>query len=168
MTRSRRSPARGRSTPARATSTTRRSTIARVRRRSPTRRCDGQCESAAAPSTPPLAYKLTIRRGSKVDRESFDDLNAAIEAAERHAAAARRDGALPAVSAFRDFEPGDRVSARLEISTGGLLRGRSAGVDVMGDGSLVAFRGGITRRDLEPRGRETHFDALKRELGGLS
>jgi hypothetical protein len=56
------------------------------------------------------------------------------------------------------------VSARLEISTGGLLRSRSGGVDVMGDGSLVAFRGGMTRRELEPRGEETPFDALKREL----
>jgi hypothetical protein len=52
----------------------------------------------------------------------------------------------------------------LEISAGGLLRGRSAGVDVMGDGSLVPFGGGITRRPLEPRGRETSFDAVRREL----
>jgi hypothetical protein len=65
---------------------------------------------------------------------------------------------------LREFEPGDRVSARLEISTGGLLRGRSAGVDVMGDGSLVPFGGGITRQALEPRGRETPFDAVRREL----
>jgi hypothetical protein len=52
----------------------------------------------------------------------------------------------------------------LEISTGGLVRGRSAGVDVMGDGSLVPFGGGITRQPLEPRGRETPFDAVRREL----
>ena len=42
-------PARARSTPASATSTTRRSPSARARRRSPTRRCAGRCESAAGP-----------------------------------------------------------------------------------------------------------------------
>jgi hypothetical protein len=71
---------------------------------------------------------------------------------------------LPAVKALRDFEPGDRVSARLEISTGGMFRGRAAGVDVMGDGSLVPFLGGITRQELQPGARETPFDAVRRAL----
>jgi hypothetical protein len=44
------------------------------------------------------------------------------------------------------------------------LRGRAAGVDVMGDGSLVPFRGGITRQVLEVRGRETPLDAVRHEL----
>jgi hypothetical protein len=77
---------------------------------------------------------------------------------------ARRDGALPALNALRDFEPSDRVSARLEISSGRFLRGRSAGVDVMGDGSMVAFSGGVSRQPLETRGRETAFDAVRRAL----
>ena len=62
---------------------------------------------------------------------------------------------------LRDFEPGERVAARLEISRGGMLRGRSAGVDVMGDGSLVAFAGGVGRRPLEPGEGETPFDAVR-------
>lgn len=64
---------------------------------------------------------------------------------------------------LREFESSDRVASRLEISTG-LLRGRVAGIDVMGDGSLVAFAGAIGRRELAPRGRETAFATLKREL----
>ena len=111
-----------------------------------------------------LAYKLTIRRGAKVKRESFESLDETIEAAERHAQAVRREGRLPAVNALRDFEPGDRVAARLEISTGGLLRGRTAGVDVMGDGSLVAYRGGVTRHQLEPGRGDEPFDLVRREL----
>jgi hypothetical protein len=38
-------------------------------------------------------------------------------------------------------------------------------VDVMGDGTLVAFKGGMTRHELTARGRDTPFDAVRRELG---
>ena len=65
---------------------------------------------------------------------------------------------------LRNFEAGDRVAARIEISTGGWLRGSAAGVDVMGDGTIVAFRGGVTRTPLEPRGNESAFDAVRRQL----
>lgn len=54
---------------------------------------------------------------------------------------------------LRQFEPEVRVAARLELSTGGFLRKRDAGVDVMGDGTLVAYSGGIRRRELA-RGRD--------------
>jgi hypothetical protein len=67
---------------------------------------------------------------------------------------------------LREFEPGERVAARLELSTGRWLRGRAAGVDVMGDGSVVAFRGGMTRSELEPRDGESPFDAVGRALSG--
>jgi hypothetical protein len=65
---------------------------------------------------------------------------------------------------LRDWQPADRVAARLEISTGRWLGGRAAGVDVMGDGSLVAFAGGIGRRELESPGDESPFDAVRRAL----
>lgn len=67
---------------------------------------------------------------------------------------------------LREFSPGDRVAARLEISTGGILRSTAAGVDVMGDGSIVGFAGGVARRPLEPRSGQTIFDAVRRELAG--
>lgn len=65
---------------------------------------------------------------------------------------------------LRDFEPSERVAARLELSSGGALRGRAAGVDVMGDGSVVPFAGGVMRRRLEVREGESAYDAVRREL----
>ena len=71
---------------------------------------------------------------------------------------------LGAVKMFRDYQPGERVAARLEISTGGLLRGRDAGLDVMGDGRLVPYAGATRRRTLELEADETPYDAVMREL----
>jgi len=78
----------------------------------------------------------------------------------RHAQRIRREGDLPEVSMLRTFEPGERVHARLELSSGGWLRGRDAGVDVMGDGALVAYSGGARKRalDVDPAGDV--FDAV--------
>ncbi len=76
----------------------------------------------------------------------------------------RREGRLPAVKALREFEPATRVAGRLEISSGRWLRGSTAGVDVMGDGSLIAYSGGVRRSTLEPGGDETPFDAVRRAL----
>ena len=85
-------------------------------------------------------------------------------ALERRADDVRAEGGLDSISMLRDFEPGDRVAARLEISTGRGPRARAVGVDVMGDGSLVAFEGGIHRHALEPRDGESPFDAVRRVL----
>jgi hypothetical protein len=74
-------------------------------------------------------------------------------------------GPLRTVKMLREFGPEDRVAARLEISTGGFLRGgRDAGVDVMGDGRLVAYAGGTGRRPLELEEGESPFDAVRRAL----
>jgi hypothetical protein len=111
-------------------------------------------------------YRLTVREGPKVDREQFDDLDAAIEALRARAEEVLEGGPLPAVKAFRDFEPSRRVAARLEISTGGWMRGSDAGVDVMGDGEVIAFSGGMRRTPLEPDGEETPYEAVRRALAG--
>jgi hypothetical protein len=74
------------------------------------------------------------------------------------------DAPLRSVKMFREYQPAERVAARLEISTGGLLRGRDAGLDVMGDGTLVPYRGATRRRSLELEPDETPFDAVRREL----
>lgn len=80
----------------------------------------------------------------------------------------RAEGRLPEVGMLRNYGPGERVAARLEISTGGILRGRAAGVDVMGDGSLIPYCGGVTRETLEPRRGESELDALRRKLESLT
>jgi len=77
----------------------------------------------------------------------------------------RDEGPLDDVSMIRSYGAAGRVAARLEISSGGLLRrGRDAGVDVMGDGRLVAYAGGVGRRELEPPPGGDEFDAVRFEL----
>lgn len=112
------------------------------------------------PSASLSGYKLTIRHGPKVKREKFAALDAAVEALRAATAEIRADGGLPEVTAFRTYEPSAQVHARLEISTGRILRSTDAGIDVMGDGGLVAFRGGISREPIEPREGQTPFDAV--------
>jgi hypothetical protein len=109
-------------------------------------------------------YRLTVRQGSRVERESFGDLAEAVAAVEKAVREVRAAGPLDGVKMLRDFEPGERVAARIELSTGGWLRGREAGVDVMGDGRLVAYSGGMGRRELDATSDQAAFDAVRREL----
>lgn len=74
------------------------------------------------------------------------------------------EGPLPDRKMIRSYEAATQVAARFEISSGGWLGGDTAGVDVMGDGRIVVFRGGIVRRELEPKGGQTPFDAVRKAL----
>jgi hypothetical protein len=111
-----------------------------------------------------MSYRLVIRHGAAVEREAFDSLDDAIYALERHVEQIRAEGPLEEVSGFREYEPGERVHARLELSTGGLLRGREAGLDVMGDGALVPYSGVVRKRKLEVDG--SPFNAVRKALAG--
>jgi hypothetical protein len=109
-------------------------------------------------------WQLVIRHGSRVNRESFDDLDAAVDAMRARTREIRAEGPLDEVSALRDYEPAQRVHARLELSTGGLLRGREAGLDVMGDGALVPYVGVVRKRKIDPPGGGSAFDAVREVL----
>jgi hypothetical protein len=111
-----------------------------------------------------MAYRLTVRHGSRVQRESFDSLDEAIEAMEQHSREIQGEGPLEEIGVLRDFEAGQRVHARVELSTRGVFRGREAGLDVMGDGALVPYTGVIRKRRLEPPDGETAFDAVRDAL----
>ncbi len=63
----------------------------------------------------------------------------------------------------REYEPAQQVAARGEIR--GPSR-RRAGVDVHGDGRVEAWSGRLRRSVLEPRDRETPWDAVLREVQG--
>jgi hypothetical protein len=107
-------------------------------------------------------YKLTVRTGPRVDRESFENLEEAIAALEQRAKEIRSLGPLPQRSFVRDFNPGDQVAGRVELSTSGLLRrGLDAGVDVMGDGRYVPFRGGFGREPID-HGDGSPFKAVRK------
>jgi hypothetical protein len=109
-------------------------------------------------------WTVTVRHGPEVRRERFDSLDDAVAALRRNAETIRSEGPLEGASSLRDFEPAEQVHARLEISSGGMLRGRDAGVDVMGDGSLVPYTGGIRREELQLRGKQSPFDAIGEAL----
>lgn len=88
-----------------------------------------------------MKYRVTVRRGPRVTREQYETLNQALAAIEREAR-----GGRDAESAFgRTYAPGQLVAARIE------LRGaaKPAGIDVRGDGTLVAWTGRVRRRLLE-------------------
>ena len=109
-------------------------------------------------------WKLTVRHGSDVSHESFADLSEAVVAMRGRALASRSEGPLRPVRSLRDFEPGDQVHARLQLSGGGLLKKRVAGVDVRGDGAFVPFRGGMVREEMDPSNHDTPFDLVRETL----
>lgn len=110
------------------------------------------------------AWQLTIRHGSEVRRESFESLDEACLELERRAEAIRQEGPVAEAKMFRTYEPGDQVHARLEVSGPGWVRGPEAGVDVMGDGKLVPYRGAIFKKKLEPRRSQSAYEAVREAL----
>ena len=108
-------------------------------------------------------YTLTSRVRGKVTHERFDDLDAAVDALERsgHRLQGRADAESVGGSLMRRFEPGDQVTARLEISG----RRVKVGVDVRGDGRAVPFMGRTFRREIERRDGENAYDAIRRTVG---
>jgi hypothetical protein len=110
------------------------------------------------------AWKLTVRHGSNVAHESFDDLGEAVAEMRKRALAIRAEGPVKAASALRDFGPGEQVRARLQLSGRGLLRKPVAGVDVRGDGTFMPYRGGVRREELDPTHYETPFDLVRETL----
>ena len=109
-------------------------------------------------------WTLTVRHGSRVEREQLRSLAEAIAALERRAEEIRSAGPLRPRKMLREFEPASQVAGRVEVSSGGVLRrGADAGVDVMGDGTFVAFRGGVRRVELDP-GRDGPFAAVRKAL----
>jgi hypothetical protein len=94
-----------------------------------------------------VSYRVTVRRGPTVTRDEYETLNQALAAIEREARGGRRaENALG-----RTYEPDQLVAARIELKGAA----KPAGIDVRGDGTLVAWTGRVRRRTLEGK------DALK-------
>lgn len=94
-------------------------------------------------------WKLTVRHGPDVKRQSFDDLDDALGAARKAADEVIAEGPLDSVSAIRDYEPGQIVNARIEISGKGFFSPPTAGFDIQGDLSVIAYAGGFKRQTLD-------------------
>jgi hypothetical protein len=109
-------------------------------------------------------WKLTVRHGSDVEHVGFENLGEAVAAMRERALAIRAEGPPGRVRGFKDYEPGDQVHARLQLSGRGFFRKPTAGIDVRGDGTFVPFKGGVVREELDPTHHETPFETVRETL----
>jgi hypothetical protein len=107
-----------------------------------------------------VKYRVTVRRGPKIEHSKHDSLDDALVVVEADARTAPRRGSVEFLS--RHYEPGDLVAVRIELK-GPRMR---VGVDVRGDGEMVAWTGRIRRAPIEPQPGESALAALRRTLDG--
>jgi hypothetical protein len=105
-----------------------------------------------------VSYRLTVRRGPKIEKDTLETLAEALDVLEAYAGTAARREAVEFVN--RRYEPGDLVALRIELKGDGVR----AGLDVVGDGSAVAWTGRIRRSAIEPERGESPIAALRRTL----
>jgi hypothetical protein len=113
-----------------------------------------------------VRWRVTERHGSEVTKGKFDTLDEALEHARDRVYAALTEGRLGTVRMLREFTPDQRVACRVEISGTKLMRGPEAGIDVMGDGSVVAYTGAVRKRPLPADTLDEAFTAVHEALGG--
>jgi hypothetical protein len=89
-----------------------------------------------------VSYRITVRRGPAVDHERADTLDEAIEIAKRYVRGSRRREPVDAIG--RRYEAAAQVAVRIELKGPG---GR-AGLDVRGDGGVIAWTGRVFRTEL--------------------
>jgi hypothetical protein len=109
-------------------------------------------------------WKVTVRHGSSVGREKFDSLDEAIADTRRRVEEIQREDRLPPISMLRDFTPDEQVQARIEISGPGLFRSPEGGIDVMGDGTAIAYSGSIRKERLDADSLDDAFERLRDAL----
>lgn len=109
---------------------------------------------------------MLVRTGGKVRRERFEEREAALAALEAAGSELARTGRREELDLrYRTYAPGELVAGRVEVrGPARLLSGLTAGVDVRGDGTVEAWRGLVRKRIIAPRGGESVYAALRREL----
>ena len=112
------------------------------------------------------SWRITVRQGPDVEKLSFASLDQALGATRERIERVRREGGLPPINALRDFPPGQRVHARIELVGPRRMRPPRAGIDVMGDGSIVAYRGTLSKEPLGADSLEQALDRVGEALGG--
>jgi hypothetical protein len=102
-----------------------------------------------------VSYRVTVRRGPKVERSTHASLDDALHRLRAEANATPRAGAVGGLG--KRYEPEDRVTARIE------LRGPHArgGIDVRGDGTVIAWTGRFFRT---PLAGDDPFAALRQSV----
>ncbi len=102
-----------------------------------------------------MSYRITVRRGPKIDHERADSLEQAIEVTKSYVRGSRRRDAVEAIG--RRYEASDLVAVRIEVKGPG---GRG-GIDVRGDGGVIAWTGRVFRKELEG---DDPYEALAQRL----
>jgi hypothetical protein len=90
-----------------------------------------------------VSYRVTVRRGPKVERSTHDSLDDALHRVRAEANATPRTGAVAGLG--KRYEPEDRVAARIELKA----PNANAGIDVRGDGTVLAWSGRIFKKPLD-------------------
>ena len=114
-----------------------------------------------------MPFTVTIRVGPQVTRERVPSLDDAIDLLELRLTTLGPQARRTTQRALaREYEPGEQVAARGEISGPGRINPAiRAGADVRGDGAIEAYRGKVNREPVELERGETVFDGLRRVLG---
>lgn len=112
-------------------------------------------------------WRLTVRHGSQVEKETFTSAERALAELRRRAIEVLGEGSLKEIDSLRRFSPGQQVAARFEISAPGILI-REAGMDVKGDGTLVPYTGAIRKEPIELEAGQDPYEALGEALARLS
>ncbi|MDP9228551.1 MAG: hypothetical protein M3M99_05795, partial [Actinomycetota bacterium] len=100
---------------------------------------------------------------SEVEKEKFEALEEVLAGARRRAEEIAREGGLGPINALRDFTPDQRVHARIEISPGP-LRAPRGGLDVMGDGRVVPWRGALNKEPIPVQDLDEAIERLRELL----
>jgi hypothetical protein len=112
------------------------------------------------------AFRVIIRRrDGETAKRRFATLGEAVDDLEtelRSVASVIARGPRVERALGRDYEPGEQVAVRGELRGPDGVR---AGVDVRGDGAMVAFTGVVRRRPVELGDREDAWAGLRREVG---
>ena len=102
-----------------------------------------------------MKYRVTVRRGPKVTHAAHDSLDDALTDLEAAARTTPRKDRVEFLG--RSYEP---VAVRVELKGSGVR----AGLDVRGDGTMVAWTGRVRRAQIEPEPGESAMAALRRTV----
>jgi len=108
-------------------------------------------------------FRVTVRRGPKVEHEKHDSLAAALDSIQVRARELSEDADAHTLDTKlgRKFEPVQQVVGRIELRGPGVPR---SGIDVRGDGSTESYTGWIRRQLIEQRDGEDAYEALRRRV----
>jgi hypothetical protein len=113
-----------------------------------------------------MPWRVVVRHGPHVEKLRCETLPEALDALEERARAVAGGPRLDTVDVrVRQYSAADQIAARAELKGPQRLRPFiHAGIDVHGDGSLVAWSGGVRREAIRMVDGETPFAALRRAV----